>query len=297
MITTHRAVTAVVSGMLFLQAMSGQAIGRKEFFDRLQEAWNNIQTFQSDVVQESRYADGIVQRFSGKLALAEDGRIAYDYNLLGEYKDESLKRPGSEAPSKNTGSPDKKDYSSSTSGSYRAQSDLVVQYLPEQNVLLEGPEDESLLIQVFRSMLGSGNFDVEKFKEDYKVERIEELKLEDGTPIYKMVATPRKGSDVFKWISQAGNQEIAWQQELWVEQSTLRPIKAVLLSDKESTSVQLRNSKINQKVDENTFLIPVKEGTQPPKLKKGSSNQQLSARQKEFQGKPLDEIEVEDGGN
>lgn len=295
--SAHRAVSTIVFALLVFQSMTSHAIGRKEFFDRLQEAWNNIHTFQSEVIQESRYADGIVQRFSGKLALAEDGRIAYDYNLLGEYKDESLKRSGNSAPPKPAGKPEKSDHTTAAVGSYRAQSDLVVQYLPEQNVLLESPEEESLLIQVFRSMLGSGNFDVEKFKEDYKVERIEELTLEDGSPVYKMVATPKKGSDVYSWISQAGNQEIDWQQELWVDQSTLRPIKAVLLSDKESTSVQLRNSKINQKVDENVFLIPVKDGTPPPKFKKGSKDPQVSVKQKEFQGKPLDEIEVEDAGN
>ncbi len=269
---------------------SSQAIGKKEFFERLQESWNNIQTFQSDVVQESRYSDGIVQRYKGRLSLGEDGRIAYDCDLIGEYKDTSL--ISSETGQKAATAPSQAEIRQThNSAKYRAQGERVVEFDPAQNVMVESPEEGNLLIQVFRSMLGSGDFDVEKFKEDSKIDRIEELTSEEGVPVYRLVAIPKKGSEIWKW-TQVGNQGVEWTQELWVEQSTMRPLKAVLLSGKESTSVVLQNSKINQPVDPQVFLLPVKDGA----IKYNKDSQPVSSppAPKEFQGKPLDEIPVED---
>jgi outer membrane lipoprotein-sorting protein len=269
---------------------TSHGIGKKEFFERLQEAWNNIRTFQSDVVQESRYSDGVVQRYKGKLFLGEDGRIAYDCNLVGEYKDSSLvpQDSGQAAP---TTPPQGENRETPSSAMYRTQGDRVVEFDPAKSVMVESPEDGNLLIQVFRSMLGSGDFDVEKFKEDSKIDRIEELATEEGTPVYRLVAIPRKGSDIWKW-TQVGNQEVEWQQELWVEQSTMRPLKAVLLSKKESTSVILRNSKLNQPVDPQVFLLPVK--GEPKKYRKDSPAVNTAPSQKEFQGPRLEEIPIEE---
>lgn len=286
------------SGKLLLNAtilyvlvfpQSSQAIGKKEFFERLQEAWNNIQTFQSDVVQESRYSDGVVQRYKGKLALGEDGRIAYDCNLVGEYKDPSLISQGSGQQTPTT-PPQLEDRQTPATALYRAQGDRVVEFDPAKNVMVESPEDGNLLIQVFRSMLGSGDFDVEKFKEESKIDRIEELTSEDGTPVYRLVAIPKKDSALWKW-TQVGNQGVEWQQELWVEQSTMRPLKAVLLSEKESTSVILKNSKLNQPVDPQVFLLPIK--GDPKKYSKDSIGVNSPPTQKEFKGAPLEEIPVE----
>ncbi len=273
--------------LVFCLPQSSHAIGKKEFFERLQEAWNNIQTFQADVIQESRFSDGVVQRYKGKLSLGADGRIAYDCDLIGEYKDSSL---ATQSPNRDAVTPPANRETPATA-LYRAQGERVVEFDPARNVMVESPEDGNLLIQVFRSMLGSGNFDVEKYKEDSKIDRIEELTTAEGVPVYRLVAIPRKGSDIWKW-TQVGNQGVEWQQELWVEQSTMRPLKAVLLSERESTSVTLRNTRINQPVDPQVFLLPVKPGVS--KYSKDSMPQGLPPAQKEFQARPLDEIPYED---
>jgi outer membrane lipoprotein-sorting protein len=292
--------TAVfTSSLLFATAFVEPAsgIGKKEFFDRLQEAMSQIRTFQADVVQESRYSDGVVQRYQGKLALSEDGRIAYDYDLIGEFTDPSLARKdkaeNTPASPSTSGESETGVHRASASGSYRAKGELVNHYDPGQNLLVESPEDETLLIQIFRTMLGSGNFDVEKFKEENKITSLEETALEDGASVYRLVASPRKGTDMYKWAHQIGNQEVNLQQELWVEAVTMRPLRAVLLSEKESTSVQLKNSRFNIPLDESLFLLPVT-GDQPPsKIRRGTADNPHVPPQ-EFQGRPLEEIETED---
>jgi outer membrane lipoprotein-sorting protein len=296
--TRHCANAFLVAVLLFSLASPTQAIGKREFFERLQEAWDQIHTFQADVIQESRYPDGVVQRYQGKLALAEDGRIAYDYDLVGEWNDPSLiaskgKKDRSTEPPPNPPEQVQPGKSTHAKGSYRAQGDLVDHYVPDENLLLEGPENETLLIQVFRSMLGSGEFDVEKFNDENKITSIEETVMEDGTPVYKLVATPRKGTDMYNWAKKMGNQALRLEQELWVETATMRPIKAVLLSDEESTSVQLKNSRYNAPVDPNSFMLPIARGKLPTKVQKGS----MPPSAREIQSRPLDEIPVEEDRN
>lgn len=290
-------VTLFTALQCFTSAPSS-AIGAREFFERLQESWNGIQTFQADVIQESRYSsDGLVQMYQGRIFLGEDGRIAYDYDLTTEWNDPSLIRSG--AKGKEPASPPPKvDHPDSgqgkKGGAYRAAADVVIHYDPERDLLVESPEDETVLIQVFRGMLGSGDFNADRFREENKISDISEIAMEDGTAIYKLVAIPKKGSPAYNWAKQSGNKELNLRQELWVEAATMRPIKAVLLSEDESTSVTLRNAKVNQPVDDNVFLLTPKDGKLPTKVRRGSLNAPApKPSQQEFQGVPLEEIPVE----
>lgn len=270
-------------------AVPSWSIGKREFFARLQESWNQIRTFQSDVVQESRYSDGVIQRYKGVLALDEMGRIAYDYKLNFETFDENL-IPENERAS--TPPPEPSRTESPGAGSYRAYQDMVNHYDPAQNLIVESPEDETILIQVFRSMLGQGDFDVEEFMDDNKVTDITEEVLEDGTPVFRMVAKPKRGTDAAKWAKESSNALLNWEQELWVEQANMRPVKAVLIAKGESTTVWLSNASMNQPVDPKLFLIQSQPGQPPKKLPKGTSFRQATP-EREFQGLTLDEIPVE----
>ena len=47
---------------------------------------------------------------------------------------------------------------------------------------------------------------------------------------------------------------VDWRQELWVRQSDMGPVKAVLTMQNESTTVLLSNVRVNQPVDSSLFL-------------------------------------------
>lgn len=294
----HSALSVTLCAALALFASApSTAIGTREFFERLQESWNAIRTFQAEVIQESRYSsDGLVQMYQGKIFLAEDGRIAYDYDLTGEWNDPSLVRSSAKgkesAAAPKPGSPESETVKKG--GAYRAAADVVIHYDPERDLLVESPEDETVLIQVFRGMLGSGDFNADRFREENKISDISEAVMEDGRAIYKLVAIPKKGSPAYNWAKQSGNKELNLRQELWVEAATMRPIKAVLLSEDESTSVTLRNAKVNEPLDPKVFLLTPKDGKLPTKVRRGSlSESSPKPSQKEFQGVPLEEIPVE----
>jgi len=268
-------ITAVVVAMTFC-CPSADAIGKKEFFERLQAGWNNIFTFQADVRQESYYRDGLVQIYAGRLALAADGRIAYDYQLTGEFEDSSLagQNPQDENAEKTKESHTAvTDHTSPSQGSYRAKGNTVNHYLHDQNLLVESSEEETLLIQIFRSLLGTGSFDLEKFKDENKIDRPTEEKMDDGTLAYLLIARPKKGSGVFKWMRASNNKAVSWRHELWVERETMRPLMAVLISEHESTSVRLTNVRVNEPVDEALFRIPRTHGQLPKKIRPGGRNQ------------------------
>jgi len=125
------------------------------------------------------------------------------------------------------------------------------------------------LIQIFRSLFGTKDFNTEKFLEENKVTDISEETLPDGREVYRMVAKPKRGSEAWqKWASQSENEMIDWQQELWVEKNGMQPVKAVLLSDKESTSVLMTNAKVNEPVNENLFQIELNNGQMPTKVRR-----------------------------
>jgi hypothetical protein len=71
-----------------------------------------------------------------------------------------------------------------------------------------------------------------------------------------MVAQPKKGSDLYRsWTEGTSNERVEWRQELWVKQSNMEPVKAVLTMQNESTSILLSNVRINAKVDASPFQI------------------------------------------
>lgn len=274
----------------------GGRVGKKEFFERLDRSIQSIQTFQADVVQESHYPDGVVQSYSGKLVVGEHGRISYDYELTGQYLDSARIEetpvdpsigapPGASAPS----------HPAASTGAYRTLGDRVIHYVPEQNILIESPENENLLIQVFRALIGAGNFDVEKFKEEHKILAIREEEFE-GTPVLKMIAEPKKGSALYEqWRLKSRNELFNWRQELWVKRSNMEPIKAVLHSVDESTSVRLKNVRINTPVDPKSFLVETgKGGGTPLRIPRGQIAPATEWTQTAPLEKPLKEIPLED---
>lgn len=249
------AAAAVLAAIIVsLSAGSAEAIGRKDFFERLDQALKQTFTFQADVVQESIYPDGIVQRYSGKLAVSEEGRIAYDYNLVGEYEDPSLAKAEyvQSLPSMETPEP---QHPSRQAGAYITKGDRVMHYDQGQHLIVESAEQENLLIQLFRNLVGAGDFDMEAFLENHKIERIQETEFE-GIPVYLMIAQPLKGSELYRsWTEGTSNERVEWRQELWVKQSDMSPVKAVLTMQNESTSILLSNVRINERVDAQPFQI------------------------------------------
>jgi len=255
-----------ISRVLFLFAIASLpispalGISRTDFFERLDRSMAMIQTFESNVQQESRYSDGKIERYSGHLTLFDDGRIAYRYDLVAEYDDPSL-IPDSQINQSLTGTAPSGSHRAPSSGRYLAKQGRVRHYDADRNLATEGTEDSNLLIQVFRTLVGSEEFDVEKFKEENSID-VEETSL-DGIPVYRMVATPKKKSELFKrWSSQTRNEMANWNWELWVKQANMEPMKAVLQSIDlgESTTIHLNGTQINQPVDEGEFTLPA--GTQ-----------------------------------
>ncbi len=239
-----------------LPLLPAQAISRMNFFERLDESMARIRTFQSDVQQESRYLDGLVQRYAGHLTLFDDGRIAYHYDLVGEYEDPSLV-PDSKINETLTGRTEASSHRSPSSGRYLAKGGRVRHFDAEKDLTTEGTEETNLLIQVFRTLVGSGDFDVEKFKDEHSID-VDETSL-NGIPVYRMIASPKRKSELFKrWSSQTRNEMTNWNWELWVKQSDMEPLKAVLqsLDLEESTTIYLNGTQINQHVDENAFRLP-----------------------------------------
>lgn len=256
----------VLTSCLLVQP--GWGISRQKFFEQIDQAWAQVRSFQAQVVQESRYPDGVVQRYQGDLVMAEDGRIAYDYKLLGQYEDLSLVPQGE---SEQSPEPDNNEGLRHVlqSGAYRVKSGRVNHYDPEQNVLIEGDEEDSLLIQVFRNLLVTGDFDVEKFRNEHSIERIDETTL-DGRPVYRMIAVPKKNSEVYqRWIAHTGNDQLQWKQELCVDRETMLPVRAVLIAPQESTSVTLNNPQVNQPIGDSAFLLEVPKGSPPRKFERG----------------------------
>ncbi|MCA9413773.1 MAG: hypothetical protein KC917_09910 [Candidatus Omnitrophica bacterium] len=239
-------------------------ISRTDFFERLEESMNRVQTFTSDIQQESRYRDGLVQRYSGRLTLFSDGKISYIYDLVGEYEDPSLV-PESEINSQLTEGAAPKVERAPSSGRIFAKGGSVLQYDADRDLLVQGKEDENLLVQVFRALLGSGDFDIEKFKDEHSID-VDETTL-DGMPVYRMVASPKRRSELFKiWSSQTRNEMMNWDWELWVRQSDMLPLRAILQSKDESTAVHLIGAKVNGPVDESDALLPA--GANPRAISK-----------------------------
>jgi outer membrane lipoprotein-sorting protein len=256
----------IMATVLAVMASHAGAISRGEFFDRLEVALGRIETFQSKVWQESRYPDGVVQQYWGELAVSPDGRIAYHYDLSDEKRDPNLIPKTGVA----SGAP-QVERSESKSGVYLTQGDRVNQYIPEQNLFVESPDDGNLLVQLFQALVGAGDFDLEKFKEEHKVLRIvEETLQEDGTPVFVMVAQPRKDSTLYRtWASKTNKDISSFQQELWVRQSDFQPVFARLHSTEESTSVRLIDTRINQSLEGNPFVVQAAPGAR--KIQQGVS--------------------------
>lgn len=257
---------------LFLAAIISLPIGpalsisRTDFFERLEQSMARIQTFESEVLQESRYPDGLVQRYSGRLSLFDDGRIAYHYDLVGEYEDPSIATQPA-ATALQPGQTDSASVKAPSSGRIFAKEGLVRQYDADKDLVLEGTEDSNLLIQVFRTLVGSGDFDIEKFKEEHSIS-VDETTL-DGVPVFKMVASPKKKSELFKkWSSQTRNELMNWNWELWVRQTDMQPMRAVLQSHEESTAIQLNGTRVNEPMNEAAFALP--QGAAPKVVRKQS---------------------------
>jgi outer membrane lipoprotein-sorting protein len=249
------AAAAVLAAItVSISAEPAEAIGHRDFFERLDQALKQTFTFQADVIQESIYPDGIVQRYSGKLAVSEEGRISYGYDLVGEYEDPSLAKTGY-GQTLPTGDIPAPQHPTRQEGRYITKGDKVMHYDPDQHLIVESAEQENLLIQLFRNLVGAGDFDMEPFLDNHKIERIQETEFE-GIPVYLMVAQPKKGSDLYRsWTEGTSNERVEWRQELWVKQSNMEPVKAVLTMHNESTSILLSNVRINAKVDASPFQI------------------------------------------
>jgi len=290
-----RAAILVVLLFLGYVYQSAEAIGRKEFVERLDQTLKQTFTFQADVAQESIYPDGVVQRYSGKLVVSEEGRISYDYDLVGEYEDPSLAKEDlvQTLPSGETPPP---QHPTRQEGIYITKGDKVVHYNPDQNLIVESSEQENLLIQLFRNLVGAGDFDLEAFLDNHKIERVQETEFE-GIPVYVMVARPKKGSELYKsWTEGTDNEQVEWRQELWVKQSNMEPLKAVLTMQNESTSILLSNVRVNEKVEPGPFMIDTKGKAQPRKISREGF---LPPVQPEMETlppieKPLQEIEIEE---
>jgi outer membrane lipoprotein-sorting protein len=274
----------------------GDKVGKKEFFDRLESSFRAIQTFQADVVQESHYPDGVVQSYTGKLVIGEDQRISYDYELTGQYLDSArVQEDPDDTPPPGEPGDSAISHPAVSTGAYRTMGENVIHYVPEQNVLLEGPESENLLIQVFRALIGAGEFDVEKFKEEHKVLEIREEEFE-GVPVLGMIAEPKKDSALYEqWRMKSRNELFNWRQELWVKRSNMEPVKAVLHSTDESTSVRLKNVRVNQPVDPRAFLVETgNSGVPPVRIPRGQIAPSAEWIQAAPVEKPLREIPLED---
>jgi len=286
---------AVLSGLVIGARWAsgfGDGISQKEFFERLEKSFQSIQTFQADVEQQTRFPDGVVQIYSGKLAVSDDQRIAYDYELTGEFKDESSISP-TDPPENPPAAGNVSHPVTETGGAYRTQGNRVIHHLPDQGIMVESPENENLLIQLFRSLIGSGEFDLEAFKEEHKILGIQEKEL-DGVPILGVIAQPKKKSKIYqKWAANSRNPLLEWKQELWVKKESMEPVSAVLHSTEESTSVILRNVRINEPVDPRAFLLSTRGGGPPVKLQQGTPPVEPQWIESQPIERPLQEIPLE----